>query len=1101
MGSKIVKDSIDELAIFTSEIEISQKDVPYDLSVAGRLPAEKAFTVCADRLVVTGNLINPGKDLTLIARELIVDSGAMIDSGGPNATKDFTLGDLPQQDNTAFSAKGADGVDGSKALPSGKLSVFAEQINFSQPVQSNDSTLLPMTNWLNSTVKAASAEPKLKEKLDKNAVKGLFMVFKFGIGDGTRVDLKNTFIKGMGSWQSKRVFLENDSRSLHLSIHFTQLSLAGDIAGFGNMTMPFSSEKFAVDAQFELVASDDLEAIYTAGEASASIASDVEINIKGLGNKSLGASAQHALTNGIGDIITTVLAAGVAAVVNKKLRGSNLLLLAQGGQGGRGQDGHSGMPGEKGADGLKTNQHGQISRGVIVGVPDIARGKEGKQGGQAGSAGRSSDGSIGGTLNLGLAQPSAGTFILSSAGGRGAEAAIPGARGPGGKGGFGADVVFNILDNISNQKEIRPAPNGHDGALGPVARFPGNSGADGVKGVTMFNSVELTKAKVFSKQNYAAIAAKFPLTLLQISQNKADLMYLNASTEQEFASVNMRYSWLANITASFAGKTVAAGTGLSAKDIAVRRQMNKAANLELSRLALGLDYYGHALNWVPVLSLGALQARVKDLLDVGKIVEDTFNRYQKKNAKVATRLDNLDHMRSSLEKAIKHDKSEVRDLDEQIEDAFANVEQSLDAANAQRDLILQSEFDYKQAFVTYTLKQNVDCTFEDILITLLDIATFSAELVSGIGQIKAVADATNLFKGADALIKVLKTAKSTEKSISSAIKAIKKTSELGRGQAKVVLEKDEFDKLIAEYLGKFPEAKELHDLVHQYFDLIEAHNNLALGYTALWVMRQRLMEEIAQKEAEMQHIAALRTRQHEAILPEHTAFMERAYWHVKSSLLRKLYEFNRAYYFWSLKPREFKVDDTSIAHLAETYVEWTNDIDKYLSRKGPYQPFQETITITPKTHPSAFAALTNTKRLNFRLDINRQTRASFANMSHIVATKVKLELPDLRPDKGVAFLTLLHSGTSDMNSVARKTKPGGVLSFAHAPREIPYKIDYGNPSNTAGGLIGDKDQGFWGLSPFTVWELNFDNQGNDWINLDDIKKLKLTFEGYFLLGK
>jgi hypothetical protein len=229
--------------------------------------------------------------------------------------------------------------------------------------------------------------------------------------------------------------------------------------------------------------------------------------------------------------------------------------------------------------------------------------------------------------------------------------------------------------------------------------------------------------------------------------------------------------------------------------------------------------------------------------------------------------------------------------------------------------------------------------------------------------------------------------------------------------------------------------------------------------------------------------------------------MERAYWHVKSSLIRKLYEFNRAYHFWSLKQRPFTVDNTSIAHMADTYVSWSDDIDKYLSRKGPYQPFQETITITPKSHPSAFQTLQTNQRLNFRLDINRQRRTSFANMSHIVATKVRIELPDLQTDSGVAFLTLIHSGTSDMNSIARKTKPGGVLSFAHAAREIPYKIDYENPNNTAGGLIGDKDQGFWGLSPFTVWELSFDNQGNSWINLENIKRVKLTFEGYFLLGK
>lgn len=1100
MNDKIVKDTIDEVAIYGFDLEISQADLPYDASVANRQPSEKAFTICADRLVVKGNLLNPGRGLTLIARELIVDSGAIFDAGGPSAEKDFAPHDLPVQSNTSFAAKGANGANSSKALLAGKLNIFAEHIAVGVNKPHKNSELLPLSDWLSSTVSAISKDQRTNTKLSNQPIKGLFLEFK--LFQKMRGDLKNTVINGLQNWRPANARLNNETQGIDLDVHFPKLSLTGDF-DFSNTLLKFSSTNFSAHARLSLlVKPGEHEHIYQAGNALMLLDSGVKLDVKQLGEVTMLPEAQHVLTAALGKIVEKTLAVGIESAINKRLKDGNLFLLSQGGRGGRGQDGHKGMPGEKGTDGVKTNMHGQMSKqGTIISVPDIARGKDGSQGGQAGSSGRSQDGSEGGQINLGMIKPASGAVVLSVAGGQGADAATPGAPGAGGKGGWGAELIFNIWADLGNRKEVGTAPNGQDGPAGKLAEFKGNIGKNGDDGLAFVNSLALQKAKTFKQAPYSAIANKYPLTLLQITQNQADLLYLNAQTEADFAKANTLYLWLANITASFNNKPSATGTGLAAKDIAVRKQLNKNANLELSRMALGLDYFGHAVNWVPVLSLNALQTRVKSLLDIGKIVEDTYNKYQKKNAKVATRLDHLDHMRSSLEKAIKRDQGEIRDLAEHLEDAFDKVIQSLDAANAQRDLILQSEFDYKKAFIDYTIKQNLECTFEDILTTLLDVALFSAEIVSGLGQIKEIAKAANVFKGTDALIKVLKVAKSTEKSISGVLKSFNEMHDLNQGQGKIVLEKKEFDDLISDYLGKFPEADQLHDLVYQYFDLIEAHNNLALGYTALWVSRLRLVNEVAQKQAELQHIAALRSKQHQAILPEHSAFMERAYWHVKSSLIRKLYDFNRAYNFWSLKQRPFTVDNTSIAHMADTYVSWSDDIDKYLSRKGPYQPFQETITITPKSHPSAFQTLHTSQRLNFRLDINRQRRTSFANMSHIVATKVSIELPDLQTESGVAFLTLMHSGTSDMNSIARKTKPGGVLSFAHAAREIPYKIDYGNPKNTAGGLIGDKDQGFWGLSPFTVWELSFDNQGNSWINLESIKRVKLTFEGYFLLGK
>jgi hypothetical protein len=76
--------------------------------------------------------------------------------------------------------------------------------------------------------------------------------------------------------------------------------------------------------------------------------------------------------------------------------------------------------------------------------------------------------------------------------------------------------------------------------------------------------------------------------------------------------------------------------------------VHTSATLELARIAQGLDYYVNVVNWVPVLSMAALQSRVTSLLDLGKLVEDTYLAYQQQGAATETRLSNLDDRHQPL---------------------------------------------------------------------------------------------------------------------------------------------------------------------------------------------------------------------------------------------------------------------------------------------------------------------------------------------------------------------------------------------------------------------------------------------------------------------
>jgi hypothetical protein len=91
------------------------------------------------------------------------------------------------------------------------------------------------------------------------------------------------------------------------------------------------------------------------------------------------------------------------------------------------------------------------------------------------------------------------------------------------------------------------------------------------------------------------------------------------------------------------------------------------------------------------------------------------------------------------------------------------------------------------------------------------------------------------------------------------------------------------------------------------------------------------------------------------------------------------------------------------------------------------------------------------------------------------------------------FVELQHPGTS-----VQVSTQGEIVQFTHAQRSVPYKIDYGNSATAGGGALGATDQGFVGLSPLTLWTLNFNESGNSWLDLSTIQSVVITFTGTFV---
>jgi hypothetical protein len=112
LNREIVDDRDDQLSIHTHEIRLTQAHLPYQPVAGKRLPSAKHFAVFADRIVLDGVLTNPGRNIELNAREIVIEKPVTLDVAGAYADKDFEPGKSAVQKDARDGAAGTDGADG-----------------------------------------------------------------------------------------------------------------------------------------------------------------------------------------------------------------------------------------------------------------------------------------------------------------------------------------------------------------------------------------------------------------------------------------------------------------------------------------------------------------------------------------------------------------------------------------------------------------------------------------------------------------------------------------------------------------------------------------------------------------------------------------------------------------------------------------------------------------------------------------------------------------------------------------------------------------------------------------------------------------------------
>lgn len=1086
LNREIIDDRDDRLSIHTHRIRLTQAHLPYQPVAGKRLPSEKHFAVFADQIILDGVLQNPGRDIELNAREIIIEKPSSLDAAGAWADKDFAPGNLPVQQDARPGAAGTDGAHATGGGNGGAITINARRVL-------NHTTLAQVLSVAEFTMigtQVFAAHPPRVDNASRLAPFEIARTKMFGNHE-VAISLEDGRIEGLARLSLESARFDGSSRQIGMRLDLPVLTLTGKTQLSGSTTsQPFGCK---VDVAAAVDAGGKISALQT----ELSLIADKPIRLPiAFGDGTLSA----AILKNIGEQIAAHLRASaiepLLAAFGDRLRAATLTLLAGGGRGGRGQDGHPGLRGESGADGAKTSQSG-ASTGGNFGFPEDAIGKHGHQGGRAGAPGLSGDGGNGGQVVLNIIDPVALAVVYGVGGGDGGAQARPGDRGPGGRGGAGAMCRMYDASTGRPLEDMR-APDGAEGSPGPLADGHGSKGKAGAPGASLrFNGKPFAGGDV-PEHSFGALAQALSLSQLLITQNATDLDFLNARNEAELTAVAQAYAWLIDINRPFTDpKAVIDAARVSPPEQRVRAGLHNSAIVSLMRLQQGLDYYGHSYNWAPVLTLNSLVARTGQIIQLGKVVEDQYNRYLDKGSTDKQRMQAFRQAKQEIDRKLADFLAEIDKLKPQIDNFRTEVEDYSEDLRRQRTLLLEGQLKFKDELIKY-LREQSDIGFDTFLDMLGTVIGCVGGVVGAVGGIKTAIDAVKkaeeFSKQVKGVVEIFKKAKATVDNISKAYSAIKDyIGESNPNAAKLLVDADEFNAMIKEYLGKFDAAGELRKAMDYYLALSQARNMAAYNYSTLVAQLLSVQVQHDQLYHSIQHINAEIATHQDNVLPVYTAYLKDAYEDVQRNLLRNIYQENRAYQYWSLQDRQLQTDDLNIATQAATHERLVADIDSFRENNEAFSDFHQKLTITAERHPNEFAAMLQSRSLAFGLDIRGEP--GFQNMRHIIARSFKLEFPDIIGGDHVLFLNLIHSGQAVLNSDTDLDKPGALHVFSHRPRIRLYKIDYKDRGNTAGGNLGEGDQGYIGVSPFTQWRIDFDLKGNEWLDLRRIKTVLLTFEG------
>jgi hypothetical protein len=818
-----------------------------------------------------------------------------------------------------------------------------------------------------------------------------------------------------------------------------------------------------------------------------------------------------------------------------------LTLKGHGGMGGRGQDGGdagNGADGAYGEDGLTYGT--QLNNNPTPG-------QAGGPGGRGGMAGVAGVGGAAGMMTV-LSQTLNSQWTADVQQGSDGPPnpptppAVPGRPGTGGQGGKGGDMywtagTFPIAGNAvlipgTHQPDGGHGTNGASGditadELSQVAMIEqftaGLSDADLATTVTskatlgqMVLAARRKSERVvppapsfttFSDYGVFFTTYRPPLTQLLLAFHEAKLAYLAS----DFGDAYNMLRWIWQVS------TVPEGTPSQqmppASELPQWTALNTRAATLLQYLAQGLDYFGNATNYAPIVPYKEYQTTVGTMLTLATAIETAYNSY---TADVA----NADKQKAGIESALAQVSDAVTQLNDQKASLAVQQGQADAMISALQDEQQQKERDVNAADSAFQqaveAKAGGGCSFADILsaiTTLIAIGqdAFAAykDVTDAVGAISDLSKISDAAGGVKTIISTVKGVASDESdfqgklgSIQSGFSSITSTLTPPTPEfpfytsdtSKLVIQEADFDATMQPFMD-MPEAAAYVEAVNEYVQVVQARNQKILESDGFAASIARVDAEIADKQAAATQIQTqwATSGENDPTLAPFRAFMQGLYEDTKSTVLALLYEENQALNYWLLDDAPFEAADTTIAQLIQTYDDaLTKVLDQENNADSLFRSFSvEDYTITDTDYPDQFATFRSTGHLTFVILPHDEAFSGYWN------TRVSdwtIELPGVFTSTDEVVANLTHSGRASFLK-----EDSTVVNFSHKPLTGGYTYNWKTGKADTGP---DTDIDSIALSPFTTWTLDVTEMSadgketlNPGLELDDVHQVSISFTG------
>jgi hypothetical protein len=850
--------------------------------------------------------------------------------------------------------------------------------------------------------------------------------------------------------------------------------------------------------------------------------------------------------------------AGSIEILAGTIKGS-LRLLANGGSGGRAQDGGDGAVGGVGPDAPPTPcRTTGDNRGL--------QGGRGLKGGAAGEANLPGAGGAGGAITV-KARSAADSVIGECRGGEPGEVAEHGKPGDGGPGGSGGPDLIGQMVQIPNylaRAPILPLAHLTAGAadLGPLgiaspasfdphfARYeapehaashmlefhephhePHQSalrceangwhslGPTGDRGPAGDSQTAAIPTNVKGADGSLTVTLDKSGTVLYYADS-VYLRFLQLAAEENYRSGDIdaaviSLKFLADITDKSAledcnlTRMFRELKPLDQTFINYVSLCNARANALLAQMSFGLDYYGRARNYVPLLNLKGFDSAINSLLECGAAIESDLKDYKAQQShenaqRLALRgiIDQVSVYEQRGEGEYDALTSEIKSLDAQISALVLTAEiQKQEISGAQQRL--------KDAISSV----GAGCGFGE-LITIVGVAvamgTGAYAAVGALQTALSAYEAANTFSESLEAIKKLEPVGKDIKEAADAWAKIKDIVSQSPEAAKLAFLEKDYDQHMADAMSALdkvhlPEAGDLKRKLQEFSEINKTKNTKALELTNRLLRRQQLKAELEQRKIDANQARDALAETIDPTLPIMLSFSQGAYREIRSAAAELILLENRAYEYWSLTERDAPLRGWTIDALRVAHSLVQSDTVGLRSRRasGPGQMHRwETVdlkAITARTMFTRFLAGTpvneggvadHVHQLTFSL--TPENAPQIWRWPAIGITGLRVRLGGTTSTDGMLQYALVHSGSVIVCSPDQQKH-----RFIHDSRIYRLAYDIRSGVEAAGEQVASEVDSL-AVSPFATWTLIIKRSSNSGLSLSKVADAQFSLIGNYM---